>query len=355
MKKSMLMLPLMALVMSGFSAPAALGVMAEPDDSSVESIADSVEASVEATSEEPVASVEKEGYDFSISTSIQFRNTADGAYAEGTDKIGNYYLSADGWNEGDDYDIILNVQGNPTTEIKDKFLYIFEYKASKVVWSGADVMPNADKTFTLAKPAEAGVHSLVICFTREQMTINDLSSINWRELVNTQNLLTILAWVVMIGATIGMFAYNAHIRKRGTTTLQEVKGAMISEIKTQYGDVLANQVSELFDNTVKPVFSAVDSKLSTLDGNMVIMLRCLLLMQEDTPEARLAVTELLTKIQKEDDELTAKVKKMIEDEITKRDDEAKRKAEALRQAKELNDAYIEETGEPEEKKARPIE
>ena len=333
-----LALSVAALALTGLTIPAtAVPAMAEGEEASSDA-----EPSQEPSSE--VASeAAKETYSYSINDAkIGYRDSEDVSYAVGDVAIGDYYLSAYGWNEEDSYDVVMTVKGNVTTKLSDKVLYLYEYKATSVVWNGEALSVNDDKTYTLKKPSAPGAYDLEINFTKTLISNpTDLSSVNWSSLFTVQNLMTIGSWVVIVVGILVLYGINRRYKKRGSTTLDEVKKSLNSEIENVCGKEMSEALSNLLNASIKPTFEAIDSKLSTVDNNSVVLMRCLLAMQENTPESRLAVTKLLTELDTSEDKQAEQVRKLIEEEITKRDAEKEERAKALEEAKKANNAWTE--------------
>lgn len=271
---------------------------------------------------------------------IGYRDSEDVSYAKGDSRIGSYFLSADGWNEGDTYDITMTITGNVTTKLADKVVYIYEYRPTLVKWCGNEISMNGDKTYTLAKPTEKGDYALEINFTKTMITNPmDLTSINWSSLLTVQNLMTIGSWVVIIVGILILYGLNRRYKKRGSTTLEEVKKSISSEIENVYGVEMAKSINSLLDTSVKAAFTAIDEKLSKLDNNNATLVRCLLVMQENTPEARLAVTKYLSELDTAEDSKAEEVKKLIEAEMEKYKADQEAKEKALEEARKVNEQW----------------
>lgn len=271
---------------------------------------------------------------------IGYRDSEDVSYAKGDSRIGSYFLSADGWNDGDTYDITMTITGNVTTKLADKVVYIYEYRPTLVKWCGNEISMNGDKTYTLAKPTEKGDYALEINFTKTMITNPmDLTSINWSSLLTVQNLMTIGSWVVIIVGILILYGLNRRYKKRGSTTLEEVKKSISSEIENVYGVEMAKSINSLLDTSVKAAFTAIDEKLSKLDNNNATLVRCLLVMQENTPEARLAVTKYLSELDTAEDSKAEEVKKLIEAEMEKYKAEQEAKEKALEEARKVNEQW----------------
>lgn len=336
-----LALSIASLTLSGLAIPTtASAVFAEGETETSEEV--SVSAPVEDVSTETKANT---AYTYVINDAkIGYRDTEDVSYATGDHSIGDYYLSADGWGDADTYDIVMTIKGNVTTKLSDKVLYLYEYRATAVMWNGEALTVNEDKTYTLKKPSAPGAYDLEINFTKTLISNpTDLSSVNWSSLFTVQNLMTIGSWIVIVVGILVLYALNRRYKKRGSTTLDEVKSSLNSEIENVCGKEMSEALSNLMNGTIKTTFEAIDQKLSTVDNNSAVLMRCLLAMQENTPESRLAVTKLLTELDTSEDKQSEQVRKLIEEEITKRDADKEARAKALEEAKKLNNSWSEDS------------
>ena len=337
--KKILALSIASLALSGLAIPTtASAVFAEGEIETSEDV--SISVSDEASTETKADAA----YTYVINDAkIGYRDTEDVSYAVGDHSIGDYYLSADGWGDADTYDIVMTVKGNVSTKLSDKVLYLYEYRATAVTWNGIALDVNDDKTYTLKKPTAPGAYDLEINFTKTLISNpTDLSSVNWSSLFTVQNLMTIGSWVVIVIGILVIYALNRRYKKRGSTTLDEVKSSLNSEIENVCGKEMSEALSNLMSGTIKTTFDAIDKKLSTVDNNSAVLMRCLLAMQENTPESRLAVTKLLTELDTSEDKQSEQVRKLIEEEITKRDADKEARAKALEEAKKLNNSWSED-------------
>ena len=332
-----------ALFVAGLIALAAIPALAPKPAMEVMASSEEIVSSVVVSSEEPAPKYEyviKEAF-------IGYRDDDSASYAKGSSAIGSYFLSDFGWNEGDEYDVVMNVKGNITTKLDSKIVYIYEYRPTLVRWAGKEIAQNEDKTYTLKKPEAKGEYDLEICFTRTAVTNPmDLTSLNWASFLTVENLMVVGSWVVIVIGILVIFFWGQRQRKKGQTTLQEVKTSLQNQIENVYGTTVSKQLGDLFEVTVKKIFSSIDAKLSKIDDNNAILVRCLLLMQEDTPEARLAITECLTKLDASEDQLGAKVKELIEKEIEKYKKDELDRLEAIAKVQQSNGEWAKKA-EPE--------
>ena len=345
--KRILALSIASLALCGLAVPtAASAALAEGEPEASEEAPLSVSAEKAETAYTYVINDAKIGY----------RDSEDVSYAAGDGSIGDYYLSADGWGDADEYDVVMTVKGNISTKLADKVLYLYEYRATSVSWNGIPLEVNDDKTYTLKKPTAPGAYDLEINFTKTLISDpTDLSSVNWSSLFTVPNLMTIGSWVVIVVGIIVLYALNRRYKKRGSTTLDEVKSSLSAEIENVCGKEMSDALSSLMSGTIKTTFEAIDKKLSTVDNNSAVLMRCLLAMQENTPESRLAVTKLLTELDASEDRQSEQVRKLIEEEIAKRDAEKEERAKALEEAKKLNTAWAEESASEKASETAPEE
>jgi hypothetical protein len=311
----------------------------EPLEETSEPISEEVASSSEQKKEEGIVYTIKEAH-------IGYRDNDGESYADGDSKVVAYFLSADGWKEEDTEPIVMTVKGAVTTKLDSKILYVYEYKPTKVVWNNFEVKQNEDKTFTLVKPAEKGEYDLAIYFTKTAITNPvDLVGLNWASVLTVQNLMTIGSWLALIIGLCVVYGMSIKYKKRGTTTLQEVKSQLTEQIEEKFGENTAKAFSETLDKIIAPSFEAILQKLNKQDNNMTTLVRCMLLMQENTPEARLAITECLSKLDSSADEQAAQVKAIIEAEMTKYREETEARERALQEAVERNKKYAETADE----------
>lgn len=289
---------------------------------------------------------------------IGYRNSDTESYGKGGSEIGSYFLSKDGWNE-DAEDIVMTIKGNVTTKLESKIVYIYEYRPTLVKWAGADVPQNEDKTYSLKKPEAEGAYDLEIYFTKTLVTNPvDLTNLNWASFFTVNNMMCIGSWAVIVIGIITVYFVSRRYKYKGATDVQAIKNELVAKIDSAYGEETSKAFSKLLDDVVGKVFVEINGRLAKVDNNSAIMLRCLLLMQENTPEARLAITELLTKLQTEADGKAEEVKALIESEMAKYKAESEAKKQAIEDAKELNQKWadtakeLEEPSEPAEEEPK---
>lgn len=352
MKKFGLALALSALLFSGvaFSVPKAVAAYAEDTEQISESVVseESSESSSEQSAESASSSSIEPKYAYAIKDAyIGYRDSESSSYGEGDASIGSYFLSAYGWSEEEDSPVVMTIKGNIATKLESKIVYIYEYKPTMVKFAGEEVAANEDKTYTLERPAEKGEYNLEIYFTKT-LVVNpmDLTSLNWSSLLTVQNLMTIGSWVVLFVGIVAMYFVNMHYKKRGSTSLEEVKSCLSKEIEERFGDTVAKQVNELLDVVIKKSYESIEKHLSTVDGNVATLVRCLLVMQENTPEARLAVTKYLSELQATNDDQAKQVKELIESEIKKYEETKEARNKALAEAEQKNSEWQKVAEEP---------
>jgi len=302
-------------------------------------------AKSEATEEEPAPAHE---YKYRIKEAhIEFRDSETASYAVGDAKIGSYFLSADGWNE-DDAPIYMTVKGNVTTKLETKIVYIYEYKPTSVVWNGKEVKMGSDKTYELAKPEKEGEYDLAIYFTKT-LIVNpmDLTSINWASFLTVQNLMTIGSWAIIVVGILVLYFLNRKYKMRNATSLEKVQEYLGKEVESVWGVEASEKMSKIFSNLVGTALNGIDKKLTKMDNNNATMIRCLLLMQENTPEARLAITECLSKLDTAEDNKAKEVSDLIKAEMEKYKAEQEAAKKALEEAKATNQAWKNEVAKAE--------
>ena len=321
-----------------FAIPKPIAASAEGEESAEVSYVQEIESEIPSAEESQIAEAE---LPYRVKDArIRYRNSESESFAEGDHTIGSYYLSADGWSEDDDEPIRMTVKGAVTTKLDSKILYIYEYRVTSVYWNGEKVSQSEDKTYALQKPSERGEYDLSIDFTKTPI-INpmELTQIDWTSFITLPNIMTILSWVILVAGVFVLYFLNRKYKARNATTLDEVKTQLSKEIEEQFGEQVGKQISDLLNNVVSKSYSELVNKVSVVDDNMTTLIRCLLIMQENTPEARLAVTEYLAKLNSANDDASAQVKLLIQNEMDKyKAEEEAKKAKAEERAKAIEEA-----------------
>lgn len=153
---------------------------------------------------------------------------------------------------------------------------------------------------------------------------------NWEEIFTVSNLMQLISWVITTCCASGFFITLYKSKKYKQLTPQEIA----KQVDEKINSVLDNKLSSFLENTFGPFNANMLDKFSSMENSTKTMVRCFILMQENTPESRLAILKELNSLNnKETGQLTLQVKELIAAEVKKQEKENKSLSEALEELK----------------------
>ena len=310
-------------------------------------------------------------YAYKISTTTNFYKADDDTKTlytlEEKEENPVYELSADGWGADDADPIVVTIRETfAPLERVDKMVYAYVYKVASVNWNGEALahIDGYEYSYELAKPATEGTYNLTITFAKTMLSYKDITNVEWASLFTTQNLMVALSWVALFAFTLAFFIANRKLKKNEQYTLSGVKKSIVDYVDAKLGQEFAKKTEEFLDVTVKQTYVGIDKKLNTVDETVASMARCMMLLADGTPEARVTLLKELSTIQSKDEELAKKITAMIDEQVAKQKADKEEKEKALEKAKAITEKYLTqpatnekeaEDEEPTDVPVRPVE
>ena len=100
----------------------------------------------------------------------------------------------------------------------------------------------------------------------------------------------------------------------------------------------AKVVKEFLSKSFGPAMDRINEKLLHTEEVCKVLARCMILAQENTPEARLAIIQELTSIQKSESDLAAQVEQLINEAIEKNKAAESQKMQQIAELEEANNS-----------------
>lgn len=163
---------------------------------------------------------------------------------------------------------------------------------------------------------------------------------DWASIFSLSNLSQIISWVIAGGGIIGLCFTLLKMKKTKTMTTEDVTKQITTLLKEQYGIV----ISDLFQQTLSPILDKILSGINDVEEVCKVLARCIVLAQENTPEARMAIIAELTNLKASDNDLIVKVRDLINTELQKNKAIEEEKAKTLKELEDINNSI--ETTEP---------
>jgi hypothetical protein len=241
---------------------------------------------------------------------------------DGANKYGDIYLSVDKGHVGDEVTAI--VAGNPTMDMSSKVVTLYRYTLSYVTLNGVKIDgSDGEYKFNLVE----GVNDVKAYFSgRTEISVMDLSSINWKSLLTVDNLLKLIYFVITLFLSSGFFITLIKTKKYQQKTQAEITNTVQGS---------ANEViSSFMKNTVQPLLEKQSEQTTSSNDTAKTLMRVVTYALSGTSEDRLAALKemqsLGTNDEKLNEQIQAIVKQSMEDAEKKKSDKAK----AIEEAKE---------------------
>lgn len=160
--------------------------------------------------------------------------------------------------------------------------------------------------------------------------LNQVKEGSWEEIFTLSNLFQLISWLITLGCSSGFFVTLYKSRKFKQLTPQEIA----SNVDEKINSVLDERLSSFLKDVFGPYNENMIEKFSEMENSTKTMVRCFILMQENTPEARIAILKELNELNKnETNHLASQVKALIADEVKKQEEQNKALNDTLEELK----------------------
>lgn len=157
---------------------------------------------------------------------------------------------------------------------------------------------------------------------------------NWEDIFSLKNLFTIISWVISLFTAGGLCLTLLKKQKIKAKTAEEISAAVEEVTKGE----TSKAVNAFMEKILGPSFDMFSEKLKEINEMCASMAKCMVLAQENTPEARLAIIQELSKTNKKAQDLAEEVKRIVHDEMSATEKEKQEKIDTLKDLEEKNNA-----------------
>lgn len=157
---------------------------------------------------------------------------------------------------------------------------------------------------------------------------------NWEDIFSLKNLFTIISWVISLFTAGGLCITLLKKQKIKAKTAEEISAAVEEVTKGE----TSKAVNAFMEKILGPSFDMFGEKLKEINEMCASMARCMVLAQENTPEARLAIIQELSNTNEKAQDLAEEVKKIVHDEMSATEKEKQEKIDTLKDLEEKNNA-----------------
>lgn len=149
-----------------------------------------------------------------------------------------------------------------------------------------------------------------------------------KEYLSADKVAMYMSWIAYVGTIVGLVANITKLKKANTLTLKNVSDEVQSKLKEVVGAEVGTQIQEFL-----PAIVATQRK--TNDA-LTIFSKILALSQENSPEARVAILDLITELGNVGKEIVDSAKEAVEKEVAEIEE---RKEEIERRLDEIIETY----------------
>lgn len=243
-------------------------------------------------------------------------------------------------------DVLLDVESGEvgtvvTATINPNLFYIIE----SVTVNGVNLVAQENGTYKFELVEGSNVLSVSFVVDHKEMeklaeTITNVKDNGVASILTVENLIIFLYWVLTFAMSTGLFITLGKNKKIKSKTARELYDAAVEACNVAG----SKEVKTFFNENLTPLLTKYDEKLEVTNSIMKTMVRCMLLAQENTPEARLAVIKELTELKTNEEDLAKEVKAMIDNEVKKIEEQNQKRDEAIAELKATNDNITNTSG-----------
>lgn len=190
------------------------------------------------------------------------------------------------------------------------------FKLKSITVNGTALVANADGIYTFTMIEGENKVSAEFEISQSEVSyilglIEDAKNGNLEDIFSLKNLLTLISWVISLFMGSGFCITLLKSKKIKAQTAQEISEAVDAATKSEVAKGISAFLSEQFG----PSFDALSTSINDISETCQSMARCMVLGQENTPEARLAIIQELSSKSKKAESLADEVKKIVHAEM----------------------------------------
>lgn len=194
------------------------------------------------------------------------------------------------------------------------------------------LLPGENKfsvTFAISNEKVAEIVDLI-----ETVRDNGISS-----LFTMKNLITLIAWAILFVLSSGFLVTLIKTKKLKSKTTDEIVGIVTTTLESEQAKILKKFLEAALGETL----DKITSKMDNVDECIKALCRTFVLAQEETPEARLAIIEELTKLNNTDEALSAQIRAIIKEEQVAQQQAIEKRDKSIQELKENNESLVPKT------------
>lgn len=211
----------------------------------------------------------------------------------------------------------------------------FLYDLTQLTVNGIALTPDEYGVYSFALIEGENVVSAKFEVSNEKLEqvaklLDQIKEGNWEEIFSISNLFQLISWTITTLCASGFFVSLYKSKKFKEITPKEIA----KQVDEKINSVLDERLSTFLKDVFTPYNEKMIGKFDSMESSTKTMVRCFILMQENTPESRLAILKELNNLNKDETGLLAlQVKELIAEEVKKQEEKSKSLTETLEELK----------------------
>lgn len=235
-------------------------------------------------------------------------------------------------------DVMFDIEEGQIGDIVTAYVKAdFLFAVSSVQINGTSIELSSDGKYQFTLVEGDNIFSVEFKVNNEKLTeianlINGVKEDGFTSLFTVSNLLNVISWVISVFLSSGFFITLIKNKKLKSKTVDEVVEIVKETLQSENAEILKEFVEKL----VGPALETITSKMDAMDDCMKVFCRCYVLAQDDTPENRLAIINELTKLNNNDEALTAQIRAIVKEEQKAQEEKIVARDKAIEELKKNN-------------------
>lgn len=157
--------------------------------------------------------------------------------------------------------------------------------------------------------------------------LNQAKQGDWKSIFSVSNLMQLISWLITTFCASGFFVTLYKMKKYKVTTMEEVNTNVQKAVDTGCANSITNFLTDFMSSYSK----TTTEKLDSMEKSNKTLVKCFILMQENTPESRMAILSELDNLSSDKDNtaLTLTIKELIKEEVQKQEEKSKALEESI--------------------------
>lgn len=196
------------------------------------------------------------------------------------------------------------------------------YVIKTVKVNGTDLVESEEEAGLFTFALVEGENAITSVFAVDKELLGEFSTIfeqiqnkDWTHLFSVQNIITVICFLLNGGLLLAMVRYYVRDKKLEKKLEQWVKETLNKVLPETTRQIIVDSMKEILLPFFEKYFAEWDVKMEDMENAMVVFSRCMALAQENTPEAKMAITRELSSMKLSDQAAISGVEEKIKNFI----------------------------------------